>query len=67
VLAWTYPAQRDAIVRALAPEARLVATSGGWLLFESTLPLSSLLSDEPVTTTGESVGDRLLAGKRAGP
>jgi hypothetical protein len=64
VLAWTFPAQVDAVERAMAPEARLVATSGGWLLFESTLPLSPLLSDEPAVGTEESVGQRLRAMTR---
>jgi hypothetical protein len=64
VLAWTFPARADALTRAMAPEARLVATSGGWLLFESTLPLAPLLSEEPPASTDESVGDRLRAMSR---
>ncbi len=67
VLAWTYPSQVDPLTRAMAPEARLVDTSGGWLLFESLLPLASITSDEPPLGDEESVGARLKKLARTNP
>jgi hypothetical protein len=67
VLAWTYPTQSEPLVRAMAPEARLVAKSGGWLLFESTLSLVPITSDEPPVGNEETVGDRLRAAARPPP
>ncbi len=61
VLAWTASANVDDVTRALLPEARLIARSGGWLLFESTLPLESLLSAEPTSGGAESLRARLDA------
>jgi hypothetical protein len=48
----------------MAPEARLVARSGGWLLFESTLALAPITSDEPPLGIEDSVGDRLKSMAR---
>ena len=64
VLAWTYATQSDPLTRAMAPEARLVARSGGWLLFESTLALAPITSDEPPLGIEDSVGDRLKSMAR---
>lgn len=61
-LAWTLPGQDGPLARAVAPEARLVARSGGWLLFESTLSLDSVLSPEPEGAASETVRSRLEAG-----
>lgn len=61
VLAWTVPGQDDDVARALAPEARLLARSGGWLLFESTHAVESVLGPEPTSDDEESVRARLEA------
>jgi hypothetical protein len=61
VLAWTLQGQEEDVTRALVPEARLLARSGGWLLFESTLTLESLVSAEPSSDHEESVRTRLDA------
>ncbi len=65
VLAWTLAGQADALTAALAPEARLVDHSGGRLLYESTLPLESILSTEPASSGGDSVRDCLEARRGA--
>jgi len=65
VLAWAFQDQQDDVMRALVPEARLVARSGGWLLFESTLAVESLVSVEPTPGREESVRERLDALARA--
>jgi hypothetical protein len=47
------------IVRAIAPEAQLVDTSGEWLLFRSTLPVVPVASPEPPPDpTAETVQQR---------
>jgi hypothetical protein len=46
VLAWTLPAQVGSLIAALAPEARLIGRSGGWLLFESTLSVVPLTAPD---------------------
>jgi hypothetical protein len=58
-LAWTLAGQDAPLIEALAPEARLVARSGGWLLFESTLPVAPVTSAEPAFDGAESVAARL--------
>jgi hypothetical protein len=60
VIAWA-PGQTEveAVTRALDPEARLVARSAGWLLFESTLQVESLLAPEAPTWQGETVRSRM--------
>jgi hypothetical protein len=60
VISWA-PDARDqvAVVRALAPEAHLVARSGWWLLFESTLPVESVLSPEPPSSGEATVRERM--------
>ena len=61
VLSWTPFAEADDLTLALSPEAELVARSGGWLLYESTLPVGGLLSVEPISSGASSVRDRLEA------
>lgn len=62
VLAWIAPGQRgEDVARAITPEARLVARSGGWWLFESTELTESLLSAEPLPVHAETVRDRMAA------
>jgi hypothetical protein len=61
VLAWTAQGDADDVTQALLPEARLIARSGAWLLFESTLPVESLLSVEPTSGGAESLRARLDA------
>ena len=58
----------DAMSRALAPEAKLVATEGEWTLLVSTLPVVALDSPEPPVllgapgfTPGDSLRARVLA------
>jgi hypothetical protein len=65
VISWTPLAQADDLTRALAPEARPVARSGGWLLFESTLPQEGLMSREPTSHGEESLRARLEALRSA--
>jgi hypothetical protein len=65
VLTWAQPGQEDDVERALLPEARLLARSGGWRLFESTIAVESLLSMEPSPDNAESVRVRLDAFARA--
>jgi hypothetical protein len=65
VLAFVPENQTGRLTRALAPEARLVSRSGSWMLFESTLPLSSLLAPEPPLDHSESLAARLEAIERA--
>jgi hypothetical protein len=61
VIVWAPPGRAEALTRALAPEARIVARSGAWLLYESTLPLESLLSKEPPSSGSDSVRERMDA------
>jgi hypothetical protein len=61
VIAWTREGQQAWVERALAPEARLVGRSGGWLLFESTLALDPVASPEVVRPPGETLRARLVA------
>jgi hypothetical protein len=65
VLAWTVPDQEQDVVNALLPEARLLARSGGWLLFESTFAVESVLAREPTSDGEQSVRARLEALARA--
>jgi hypothetical protein len=64
VLAWTLEGQQGSVEQALSPEARLVARSGGWLLFESTLTLVPLLSPEPAGPAAETLRARLASLSR---
>jgi hypothetical protein len=64
VLAWTREGQQGALEQALSPEARLVARSGGWLLFESTLSLDPVLAPEPVRPAAETLRARLGSQSR---
>jgi hypothetical protein len=64
-LAWTVPDQEEDVVHALLPEARLLARSGGWLLFESTFAVESVLAPEPTSGGEQSVRARLEAIARA--
>jgi hypothetical protein len=67
VLAMAQGEQADQLAQAMAPEARLVARSGAWFLFESTLALAPITATEPVVDGSESVGDRLAAlARKAG-
>ena len=59
VLSWTPTGRADDLTRALSPEARLVAKSGAWVLYESTIPLEPLLSIEPASGAEESLKRRL--------
>jgi len=61
VISWAVPGQEKDITLALLPEARLIARSGGWLLFESTHAVESVLSSEPASSGEESVRGRLEA------
>jgi hypothetical protein len=61
VLAWTATGDSADVTRALLPEARLVARSGGWLLFESTQLAETVLSVEPTPGREESLRARLDA------
>jgi hypothetical protein len=50
----------ERLTRALEPEARFVARSGGWILYESTLPVEPITApDLAVPPASESIGDRL--------
>jgi hypothetical protein len=49
-----------ALLRSMEPEGKLVARSGEWLLFESTLPLRPF---DPLPT-GETLRDRFLTRRR---
>jgi hypothetical protein len=49
----------DRLVRAMAPEARPIARSSNWALFESTLPRTSILAPEPARDGSESLRARL--------
>jgi hypothetical protein len=64
VLAWTLEGQQGSVEQALSPEARLVARSGGWLLFESTLALEPLLAPEPARPAAETLRARLSSLSR---
>jgi hypothetical protein len=53
------------VTAALAPDARFVARSGGWVLYESTHPVDPIDSPEaPVPAGAETVVDRLLGKSR---
>ena len=56
-----WAAFESSLVRAFAPEARFVADSGEWLLFESTLPTIPLTAPEPpsVLSPGSTLRERL--------
>lgn len=61
VLAFVPDDQMDLLARALAPEARSVGRAGNWVLFESTLPRTSILAAEPALDDSESLAARLEA------
>jgi hypothetical protein len=55
----------DAITAALAPDARFVARSGGWVLYESTHPTAAIGSPEAKVPAGaETLVERLAARAR---
>jgi microcompartment protein CcmK/EutM len=62
VLAWTLPGQEEKLTAALAPEARIAGRSGGWVLYESTLAVGSVVGEEE-GEGGESVRERLGRGR----
>lgn len=64
VLAFVPEGEMDRVTRAMAPEGRRLGRSGNWLLFESTLPRSSILASEPAGDSSASLGERLA---REGP
>ncbi len=59
VLALAPPGQAPRLEAALAPEARLVARSGWWILFESNEDVGSLLAPEEPAHHEETLRDRL--------
>ncbi len=59
VLAFVPSGEMDHVARAMKPEGRDEGRSGNWMLFESTLPRTSILAPEPGGDRSASLGERL--------